>query len=136
MLNDTFFSAIDFVYLFLFSSLAVTSQRSEDVTLTLQSSLLFFGLYIYFCTAVHVSSLSHSDAPQPPSLFTGSHSFLQTHLGGLSLSPGGGRCSKEPLSCCRGWSPRPLTGRPAFLNVTVAPAGDISHQPLRLAVSS
>lgn len=92
MPNCFFFSpAIDFVSLFLSLFLAVTSQRSEDAIPTLHSSLLISGLYLYFCTAVNGSPLPYSDIPQLPSLFTCSHSFLQTHLGDLNLIPGGGQ---------------------------------------------
>ncbi|XP_054051509.1 BTB/POZ domain-containing protein KCTD17 isoform X1 [Rissa tridactyla] len=60
---------------------------------------------------VYGSPLPHSDTPRPPSLFTRSHCFLQTHLGGLSLSPGGGQMlqgaagagAHRLLPCQAGW---------------------------------
>ncbi|XP_074000471.1 BTB/POZ domain-containing protein KCTD17 [Numenius arquata] len=76
---------------------AVTSQRSEDVILTLHSGLLMSGLYLYFCTVVYGSPLPHSDTCRPPSLFTCSHSFLQTQLGGPSLGPRGGQMLQGEL---------------------------------------
>lgn len=60
-----FFPAVDFVSLFLSPSLAVTSQRSEDVIPTLHSSLFISCLYLYFCTAVYGSPSPHSDTPRP-----------------------------------------------------------------------
>lgn len=81
--QSLFIPAIDLLSLLLSPSLAVASQRSEDVILTLHSGLLISCLYLYFCTAVYGSPLPHSDT----TLFTRSHSFLQTHLGGLNLQP-------------------------------------------------
>ncbi|KAM6386732.1 uncharacterized protein FN964_000460 isoform 26-T33 [Alca torda] len=60
---------------------------------------------------VYGNPLPHSGTPRPPSLFTCSHSFLQTHLGGLSLSPGGGQMlqgaagagAHSLLPCQAGW---------------------------------
>lgn len=47
---------------------------------TLHSGLFISCLHLCFCTAVYGSPLPHSDTSR-------SHSFLQTHLGGLNLQP-------------------------------------------------
>lgn len=85
------------------------------------------------------SLLSHSDAPSPlhssrAAIFFFTNSPRRPELPALEE----GRCSVEPLGCCRSWSPRPppMPGSLAFLNVTVAPGGDISDQPLQSAVPS
>nr|XP_038021146.1 BTB/POZ domain-containing protein KCTD17 isoform X1 [Anas platyrhynchos] len=108
------------------SSAAVTSQRPEDVIPTLRSSLLISGLYFYFCTVLCDSPLHHSDTPSPPALSTCSHRFLQTHL----CLEVGQMLQGEP-GLLQGLEPPRTPGRLSFLNVTVAPAGDSSDQPLQ-----
>lgn len=93
---------------------------------TLRSSLLISGLHFYFCTVLCDSPLRHSDTPSPPALSTCSHRFLQTHL----CLEVGQMLQGEP-GLLQGLEPPRTPGRLSFLNVTVAPAGDSSDQPLQ-----
>lgn len=56
-----FAPAAHLIFLFLSPSVAVASQRSEDVLLTLCSSLFVSGLY--FCTAVPCPTVTSSSPP-------------------------------------------------------------------------
>lgn len=129
----SFFPAIYFVSLFLSPSVAVTSQRSEDVIPTLQPfNFWFISLFLYCSVRQPLAPQRHSPAPftlhTQPLFFTNSPRRPE---------PQPWRRADAPRSC-RSWSPQTpaMPSRLAFLNVTVAPAGDISDQPLQPAVPS
>ncbi|XP_035195706.1 BTB/POZ domain-containing protein KCTD17 isoform X2 [Oxyura jamaicensis] len=108
------------------SSAAVTSQRPEDVIPTLHSSLLISGLHLYFCTVAYDSPLHHSGAPGPPCTL-----HMQPLIFTNSPLPGGGQMLQGEPGLLQGLEPPRTPGRLSFLNVTVAPAGDIGDQPLQ-----